>query len=72
MPNHQHQSISLSGEGEEDILIFRMEQIMTELTKIMETVEAQQQTHMNINNTISIANSLSNTIPVFVRPEELE
>ena len=43
-----------------------------ELTKIMETVEGQQQTQINMTNPLSNANSLSNTIPIFVRPEELE
>lgn len=55
----------------DDEMLMRMEQIMMELTKIMETVEGQQQTQINMTNPLSNANSLSNTIPIFVRPEEL-
>ena len=69
-----HASLSFqknNSENEEDMLA-RMEQIMMELTKIMESVEGQQQTQINMTNALSNAHSLSNTIPIFVQPEELE
>lgn len=59
-------------ETDED-LILRVEQIMMELTKIMDNIDAQQITQINISNAnISNANSLSNTIPLFAHPSELE
>lgn len=46
---------------------------MMELTKIMDNIEGHQTTQINIsNNNISNANSLSNTIPLFAHPSELE
>ena len=43
---------------------------MMELTKIMETIEGQQNTQINISNHLSNANSLSRTIPLFERVDE--
>lgn len=60
-----------SMESDED-LIAKVEQIMNELTKIMENIDAQQNTQINISNNISNAHSLSNTIPLFAHPSELD
>lgn len=48
----------------------KVEQIMNELTKIMENIEGQQNTQINISNHLSNANSLSRTIPLFERADE--
>lgn len=38
----------------------------------MENIEAQQHTQINIDNNLSNAHSLSNTIPLYSKPDELE
>ena len=48
-------------------MLQRMEQIMSELTKIMETIENQHQTQINMSNPdVNNNHSLSNTIPLYI------
>lgn len=61
----------MSNAEDEDIYL-RVEQILNELTKIMENIDVQQNTQINLSNNVSNAHSLSNTIPLFAHPSELE
>lgn len=45
---------------------------MSELTKIMDNFQGQQNTQINISNQLSNGNSLSRTIPLFEQAEEDE
>ena len=73
IPQNHHNSLASFSlyrqQGEDEDLIVRMEQVMNELTRIMEAIEHQHhtQTNINIDNPLSAANSLSNTIPLYTR-----
>lgn len=49
----------------DDELLQRMEQIMLELTRVMEGIEEQQQTKVNMSNPLDNPNSFSNTLHLY-------
>lgn len=67
-----NRAVQLMNNTEDEDLILRVEQIMNELTKIMDNIDLQHNTQINMSNNISRAHSLSNTIPLFAHPSELE
>lgn len=73
LPSPQQTSDWLGRENEgEDELLQRMEQVMLELTRVMETIEEQQATKGHITNPLDNPNSFSNTIQLYNPNSQLQ
>lgn len=61
-----------SGQENDDELLQRMEQIMMELTRVIETIEENQHTKVNYSNPLDNPNSFSNTVQLYSKNSQLQ